>query len=558
MTAPSDMHNHNLDNVKGRFSRRQFVLGLGGAGYLSALQTLPLKAQPPGRLKALVIGINEYSSLKDLDRAVIDANSVKTELSNMGYDVLYGENLDTDGFFSLYNEYLDNLSEYDAAFVYFAGHGLQYNGVNFLVPSDANGSDGDNLVASSFSLPSLLDEIANRKPRQSIAIIDACRNEPLNISVEGITDGFTSTTAPGGFFVAYSAGTGQFAIDHLGEDDCHKNGLFTRNLIDNLKPDRPISDIIKLTRSDVAKAASSIGRKQNPAYYDQSRFEYRLDGQESSDEISKLSLGGLDGTMALIVAVEDYASFSSEISLQTPKKDGMRIAKMLSDMGAETIFLSEPSKSELQIVCQNIRARKNRQILVYLAGHGLLYGDDAHLILPSKPVNGTKHKMAVTVDQSNKTLQLPKGLEALSAIELATWLSDDLVTEEAKKTPLLVFYDSDLSVIANIVMESPSSSLLSTGSRAEFDHVAFLAATSLRQHAADSAGEKNSSPFAIAMLNSFGRPGLTIRQYMDQIRSEVENLTDMQQTPRLFLGRALKNFIPVLEQSTKRKSEKCS
>lgn len=552
-------------------SRRETLAGLSGAIGLNALHPLAAQNVSGGRLKALVIGIDRYGSLKNLERAVLDAESIAERLAGIGYDVTLARNSDTDALFQEYDNFVAGLTNEDAVFVYFAGHGVQYNGVNYLIPADADATEEDMLLATSIPLPAFLEGIAGANPLQSIAVIDACRNEPLEINITGATDGFASTTAPAGFFVAYSAGTGQFAIDRLGDDDCHRNGLFTRSFLDHLRPETPISDIIKLTRTEVSAAALQINRRQNPAFYDQSYFEYRLDGVKGRRGATpNISLSGLEGTVALVVAVQDYADFSDIPSLATPREDARRIAGSFSEMGAEAVVLNGPTKNELLTACRRISEMKCKQVITYFAGMGGLVAEDAQMFLRSEKPG---------LEISN----LPAGLDMVSAYEIAAALTrvgdtteasvsgstrglkyvarkrhDQLTMDQTEQVPIMMFFDACLDQLEIDIPGPKNPSLLKLLNKSAFGHVGFLSAAGYFQLAYDAAPGESSSPFAIALSNAFARPDLNIRQYSQQIRAEVEALTGGRQTPRLFLGNKIKNLVPVIREIDEAKAMNCS
>ena len=102
-------------------------------------------------------------------------------------------------------------------------------------------------------------------------MIDACRDNPFKSSGRAIGGrGLAPTTAATGQMVIFSAGTGQQALDKLGNTDKNKNGLFTRVFVQEMqKPNLSVDRVIKNVRNKVAELAKTVGHEQVPAIYDQ-------------------------------------------------------------------------------------------------------------------------------------------------------------------------------------------------------------------------------------------------------------------------------------------------
>jgi hypothetical protein len=102
-------------------------------------------------------------------------------------------------------------------------------------------------------------------------MIDACRDNPFKTTGRAIGGrGLAPTTAATGQMVIFSAGTGQQALDRLGNSDRNKNGLFTRVFVQEMqKPNVSIDRVVKNVRNQVAELAKSVGHEQVPAIYDQ-------------------------------------------------------------------------------------------------------------------------------------------------------------------------------------------------------------------------------------------------------------------------------------------------
>jgi formylglycine-generating enzyme required for sulfatase activity len=187
-----------------------------------------------------------------------------------------GYDLDRDGMLGLIDEFIDRLSAGTIAVVYFSGHGVQIGGQNYLLPIDVSAESRTFLMQDGYPLGTLVEQITATRARFSLAIVDACRDNPFPISVRslGTTRGLAPTTASGAMIV-YSAGANQQAIDNLGVTDPDPNGLFTREFLKAIAiPGVSVRDAISRVKIAVATAADSIGLKQTPAIYDEATGDF--------------------------------------------------------------------------------------------------------------------------------------------------------------------------------------------------------------------------------------------------------------------------------------------
>jgi hypothetical protein len=129
-------------------------------------------------------------------------------------------------------------------------------------------------------LQRILDDMSERKAKLTLAVIDACRDNPFRMAGRNAgasSRGLAPTTAATGQMVIFSAGAGQKALDNLGPSDKTRNGVFTRVFVQELKQrGLSIDALARRTRSEVVKLARSIGHEQVPAIYDQVVGEFFL------------------------------------------------------------------------------------------------------------------------------------------------------------------------------------------------------------------------------------------------------------------------------------------
>ncbi len=239
------------------------------------LLAFPLAATAEKRI-GLVIGNDLYLDVPRLSKAGADAESVSVALGAQGFDIITVLNANRREMNRRISTFTERLEPGDTAFVFFAGHGVEIDGENYLLPTDilapASG-ERDFIKAESIPLSGLLDRIRATGARMTVAIVDACRNNPFQDRSGrsiGSTRGLGRITAPQGTFVIFSAGAGQLALDELSEDDPARNSVFTRALVPRLsEPGLELRAMVADLRVEVRNLARTVNHRQFPAYYDE-------------------------------------------------------------------------------------------------------------------------------------------------------------------------------------------------------------------------------------------------------------------------------------------------
>lgn len=230
------------------------------------------------RRVALAVGIDVYdnlSAIAQLQKAGNDADAVAAALAELGFDSWVEKNLTRLAFTRVWQGFLNKLQPGDTAAFFFAGHGVEIGGLNYLLPRDVPkvGTREEHvLTAASIRLNVLMESLSERNVRVSLLIIDACRDNPFNDGTGrsvGGARGLKSVMAAKGTFVMYSAGEGEQALDRLPGGDASPNSLYTRALLPLLKaPGLSLQDVALRVREEVMALAAAAGHEQMPAYYD--------------------------------------------------------------------------------------------------------------------------------------------------------------------------------------------------------------------------------------------------------------------------------------------------
>jgi len=225
--------------------------------------------------KALLFGNDSYKYANKLDNARQDANSMATELKSFGYEVTLKLDQTQKEMQAALREFREKINEGDEVLFYFSGHAVEIDGKNYLTPIDTIGMNAGQLADDSIDLKfNVLDPLSRKKVKLTLALIDACRDNPFlkNASTRSSSGskGLAPTTPAVGQLIVYSAGSGQTALDRLGPDDTSKNGLFTRVFLQEMKKvDLSIDRVIRNVRAEVVRLARTIGHDQVPAIYDE-------------------------------------------------------------------------------------------------------------------------------------------------------------------------------------------------------------------------------------------------------------------------------------------------
>ena len=213
---------------------------------------------------ALVIGNGSYLNLSRLANPVNDANDIAGVLSELGFSVdkvLNGSLEQMDNAVMRLKNRL-SVSDESYGFFFYAGHGVQSGGENFLIPVDAN-IPGENFLKNrAVSVQLVLDELNDARNKLNIVVLDACRDNPFGWGRSGSRGLAMVSRQPAGSIIVYATSAGQQASDGAG-----RNGLFTSQLLNHIaNPDLEVGEVFKRTGADVSAVSNN---QQVPAIYNQ-------------------------------------------------------------------------------------------------------------------------------------------------------------------------------------------------------------------------------------------------------------------------------------------------
>lgn len=202
---------------------------------------------------ALVIGNSRYESAP-LRNPVNDANLVASTLREIGFDVIARTDVNLREMQLAIREFSRKIQNGAVGLFYYAGHGMQAGGRNFLIPISAQIEVEGDVVLEGLDLNSVLEQMGMAQNRLNIVILDACRNNPFTRSFRSASQGLAQVNAPAGTFIAYATAPGQTASDGKGQ-----NGLYTQELMANLRsPGLPIEEVFKRVRVQVKQKSNGV------------------------------------------------------------------------------------------------------------------------------------------------------------------------------------------------------------------------------------------------------------------------------------------------------------
>jgi len=210
---------------------------------------LSLSAQE--RRTALVIGNGNYKSAP-LRNPVNDAEDMAKALRKLGFTVIHKQNATQRDMETSIRKFGERLRKGGVGLFYYAGHGLQVNGINYIIPLDAEIREETDVKYEAVDARRVLDAMYNAGNDLNIVILDACRDNPLARGFRSGSSGLARMDAPKGTIVAYSTSPGKLAFDGKG-----RNSPYTAALVDYMDdPGLTIEQVFKKCRRRIDRATN--------------------------------------------------------------------------------------------------------------------------------------------------------------------------------------------------------------------------------------------------------------------------------------------------------------
>ena len=243
---------------------RPFILFLA---VIATIQLSPASAWAERRL-ALVIGNAKYRLAGDLANPASDASAMAKMLRGIGFEVIEGSDLDRAGMQAAIGDFGKRLTGADIALFYYAGHGIQVDGENLLIPTDAEIQTESDLALATVPLRVVQQQMADA-PRVKLIILDACRDNPFHDQLKRLLPPTRALSTPdglaavnlrgdvGGTFIAFATDPGAYAQDGHGQP----NSPFTQALLRHMpRPGIELHEMMIDVRGDVWRATGEAQR----------------------------------------------------------------------------------------------------------------------------------------------------------------------------------------------------------------------------------------------------------------------------------------------------------
>jgi uncharacterized caspase-like protein len=271
---------------------------------------------------ALVIGNSNYATVTALPNPANDAKAMTKFLSSAGFQVMQAPNLTQSDMRKTISNFASMVAEKGrdtVALVFYAGHGLQVDGENYLVPVDANIQREADVPLQAMRLADVMNAMAAVPSKTLLVILDACRNNPFSEINKTTGRGLAIVDAPTGSLVSYATAPGTEALDGDGANSPYTSAL----LKIGQEPGLPIEQALKRVRLAVNEATN---RQQTPWESSSltSEFSFFLSGRASMASIGQLKMPAAAPTAASSgsapAETRSVESWQRELKSHTPRE----------------------------------------------------------------------------------------------------------------------------------------------------------------------------------------------------------------------------------------------
>jgi invasion protein IalB len=237
---------------------------------MATVAAIPNLVAPAGRRVALVVGNSAYKFMPSLQNPKNDAVDIESALKNLGFETVLATDLDRAGLNAAIDRFSRLLPGASVAMVYYSGHGMQFAGKNYLLPTDANLETAADVNRFRLLPVDDLIEVLGAASGLQLIVLDACRNNPVERDFKnkvasaaggnrdvGSTRGFSRIDARSGLIITYATAPNDVAADGNG-----RNSPFTKAFLNNIAlPDVDIRQLLFRVQSEVYGAS---GKSQLP------------------------------------------------------------------------------------------------------------------------------------------------------------------------------------------------------------------------------------------------------------------------------------------------------
>jgi len=382
------------------------LLGLAGLLFWS----VPASAE--SRI-ALVIGNSAYRAVTVLPNPANDARAMTELLRGAGFEVVSRPDLSQSDMRRALRDFAANVAlkgPDTVALVYFAGHGLQIEGENYLIPIDAKIEREADVAIEAVRLADVMSVLADTPSRTRIVILDACRNNPFSSISKTTGRGLAIVDAPTGSIVSYATAPGMEALDGAGD-----NSPFTAALVDVAKePNLPIEQALKRIRLNVHKATEG---RQTPWESSSLTSDFAFFGSPTA----KVASGAATLPKAVGAAAragKPTGFWRKQLQGRSPQ-DAFEFVILEDDVDAYEEFLSLHAKTTFAPRVRGLLERRREMMTWYTAVTvNTVLAYEAFLErYPNSDLVPTARRMRDRAKDRAQSVHLTRGLPGLGAAE---------------------------------------------------------------------------------------------------------------------------------------------
>ena len=282
---------------------------------------------------ALVIGNSTYAA-NPLINPMNDAEDIANLLRQRKFNVRLLANADKKAMDTAIEEFGQRLEQGGVGLFYYAGHAVQVEGVNYLLPVDAHVRKAHDLKYQGINVQQVLSEMATSQNRLNVVILDACRDNPYPALSRSLGNGLAKVDAPRGSLIAYATAPGKTAADGDG-----RNGVFTKNLLKEAAV--PGKEVLDMFRDVTAGVTRDTKEQQEPWVHTSVRGKFYFTPIDFLDQELELTAAELARYKKLVA--EQQAADARMQRLEAEKNAS--IAGMEREIEALRRKLNQPGRS---------------------------------------------------------------------------------------------------------------------------------------------------------------------------------------------------------------------
>ncbi len=312
---------------------------------------------------ALVIGNSSYTSVTALPNPANDAKAMTNFLNSAGFQVVQAPDLTQSDMRRTIADFAKTVTEKGpdtVALVFYAGHGLQVDGENFLVPVDARIEREADVPLQAMRLNDLMNALSSVPSKSRIVILDACRNNPFSAINKTAGRGLAIVDAPNRSIVSYSTAPGTEALDGDGQNSPYTTALMKIGH----EPGLQIEQLLKRVRLDVS---NTTGRQQFPWESSSLTVEFSFFPAGSAQERATPASNGQPGAAAKARSeTRSVEAWQKELKSKTPREAYEIVVREDQVEGYQAYLALYPSQSTASAV-RSLSERRQLMVAWYTA-----------------------------------------------------------------------------------------------------------------------------------------------------------------------------------------------